>query len=408
MTVSEAYAALGVRHGAAWDEVKAAYFALAKTHHPDVVDKETVSAEEAHATFLRLGEAYALLKDAAAGGPGGPGGGGPASSSSGSADAGEAGGSGHAWWNVWMRPGGGPGALLGKDSIRVTNDRWESHIRGSKLASKLDAWIFGSDANTLIEELVRERDLEAALAVFEHLKASPDASPPTQSTYAMLIRGCTLNMRRTGPDTDNEADPYTASLLELAKDLFKEMQTGPKYKPYESTIHEMIRAHGKAGDFDGAWELFDKLLFEKFVRPTNLVCNSMLEICLTTGHHAEAHKVLLILDGAKSLLKPLYKPDSRTFGLALKNSVDGGYFATVPEQLRILASNHLFPDPPTSERIVTAALTAGDVDAADAILAALDATGATALPPPALERVAAARALALTTGSEAGDEKTEV
>ena len=377
-TAGDAYRVLSVRMNAPFEEVKGAYFELAKKHHPDVVAAQGGDPDEAHAYFLQLGESYALLKELkereAAG------------ASSSRAGSSSAAGS-HAWWNVWLRPGSGPGALLGDDSVDTTNARWETHIRRSDLAATLDRWIFGADANSLIEELIGERDLETALAVFEHLKASTEGAAPTQSTYAMLIRGCTINMRRTGVDTDNVPDPYTASLLEIAKDLFAELQTEAKFKPYESTIHEMIRAYGKAGDYDAAYELFDKLLFTKFVRPTNLVCNSILEAALHTGHHKDAHKVLEILDGAKSLLKPLHKPDARTFGLTIQNSVEGGYFEVIPDQLRMLGSNFLYPDRPTSEKIVTAALEAGDVDAADRILRCLPEVGASPLDESALQRL---------------------
>jgi hypothetical protein len=55
---------LGVAHGSRPDEIKAAYVALARKFHPDAVgDHETEAVEKkAHAVFLRVSEAYQVLR----------------------------------------------------------------------------------------------------------------------------------------------------------------------------------------------------------------------------------------------------------------------------------------------------------------------------------------------------------
>ena len=44
------------------------------------------------------------------------------------------------------------------------------------------------------------------------------------------------------------------------------------------TIHEMVRCHGKLGDFEAAHRLFEDMMFERSIRPTSTVFNSMLEV----------------------------------------------------------------------------------------------------------------------------------
>merc|ERR1711991_614489 len=95
-TAGDAYRVLSVRMNAPFEEVKGAYFELAKKHHPDVVAAQGGDPDEAHAYFLQLGESYSLLKELkereAAG---------ASSSRAGSSSAAAS----HAWWNVWLRPG---------------------------------------------------------------------------------------------------------------------------------------------------------------------------------------------------------------------------------------------------------------------------------------------------------------
>merc|ERR1711991_1159697 len=125
-TAGDAYRVLSVRMNAPFEEVKGAYFELAKKHHPDVVAAQGGDPDEAHAYFLQLGESYALLKELkereAAG---------ASSSRAGSSSAAAS----HAWWDVWLRPGSGPGALLGDDSVDTTNFLYPDRPTSEKIVT---------------------------------------------------------------------------------------------------------------------------------------------------------------------------------------------------------------------------------------------------------------------------------
>lgn len=59
MTSRDLYEVLGVSRNASADEIKSAFRALARKHHPDVNSNK----EEAEAKFKEIGEAYAVLSD---------------------------------------------------------------------------------------------------------------------------------------------------------------------------------------------------------------------------------------------------------------------------------------------------------------------------------------------------------
>lgn len=358
---------LGVSPAASLADVKTAYYRLATKMHPDI-SKEP----DAHEKFIEIGDAYRMLRErleqpAAAA----PGDGAGATSTA--------------------RPGDVT-AGAGVADNRYLHSLWEDHIARSPLASRLDRLLFGHDEHTLIESLLRGGDLASALQVLADIKAQ--GKRPGQPVFAMLIRGCTLHMKRPPPGTPlDRRDHLTTNLHAKARELFAEMQAVHGLRPYHSTIHEMIRAHGKAGDFDAAYRLFIALIYERHHRPSSLVCNTMLELCAATGRTAAAHEIVSMLHGSRALLRALYRPDAVTFSLAMANAVQGQHFDTLPSQLRMLASCHLKPDAVTAGRLVTAALDAGRTRDALAIAETVRAIGAR-VDAPIAERLAGAERLA--------------
>ena len=66
---------------------------------------------------------------------------------------------------------------------------------------------------------------------------------PSHAVYEMLMRGCTIAMRRVGPG--EQSDHITRNLIGRVGELWAEMQVAGR-KPDYKTYNELIRAYGKA------------------------------------------------------------------------------------------------------------------------------------------------------------------
>ena len=86
------------------------------------------------------------------------------------------------------------------------------------------------------------KNFAEALEMLEESKATGEV--PTHAVYEMLIRGCTIAMRRVGPG--ETADHLTQNLLGKVTELWTDMEAQGR-KPDYLTYNELIRAYGKAG-----------------------------------------------------------------------------------------------------------------------------------------------------------------
>ena len=66
---------------------------------------------------------------------------------------------------------------------------------------------------------------------------------PSHAVYEMLMRGCTIAMRRVGPG--EQSDHLTRNLIGRVGELWAEMEVAGR-KPDYKTYNELIRAYGKA------------------------------------------------------------------------------------------------------------------------------------------------------------------
>lgn len=96
---------------------------------------------------------------------------------------------------------------------------------------------FGENHDSLIHQHLKKRDLISAFEVFREMRE--EGRRPTKSTIEMLMRGCTMNMRRY--ESFEEADHFTRHLWRTSMELFHSL---PQYrlKPDQWTYHEAIRA----------------------------------------------------------------------------------------------------------------------------------------------------------------------
>ena len=65
---------------------------------------------------------------------------------------------------------------------------------------------------------------------------------PSHAVYEMLMRGCTIAMRRVGPG--EQSDHLTRNLIGRVGELWAEMEVAGR-KPDYKTYNELIRAYGK-------------------------------------------------------------------------------------------------------------------------------------------------------------------
>lgn len=77
-----------------------------------------------------------------------------------------------------------------------------------------------------------------------------------RNVQEMLIRGCTIAMRRVGPG--QQPDHLTSNLLKKVLELWADMHAQGRTADYW-TYNELIRAFGKAGAIPQAMELFERM-----------------------------------------------------------------------------------------------------------------------------------------------------
>ena len=147
-----------------------------------------------------------------------------------------------------------------------------------RVPKRLDLWLPPTYASIIYQHLLNN-ELAEALEMLEESKATGEV--PTHAVYEMLIRGCTIAMKRVGPG--EEADHLTQNLLGKVTELWTDMEAQGR-KPDYLTYNELIRAYGKAGRVREAMVLFEamcgnvKLLPEE--RALNSMCATVARACM--------------------------------------------------------------------------------------------------------------------------------
>ena len=122
-----------------------------------------------------------------------------------------------------------------------------------RVPQRLDLWLMPSWSSIIYHHL-RAGELAQALYTFEEMKN--EGEMPTHAVYEMLIRGCTIAMRRVGPG--ERPDHLTSNLLKKVLELWADMHEAGRTADYW-TYNELIRAFGKAGAVPQAMELFQRM-----------------------------------------------------------------------------------------------------------------------------------------------------
>lgn len=168
-----------------------------------------------------------------------------------------------------------------------------------EVPQRFDRWLPPSYASTIYQHL-RANELAEALEVFEEQKQAGEV--PTHAVYEMLMRGCTIAMRRVGPG--EEADHFTQNLIGKVVELWTDMEAMGR-KPDYLTYNELIRAYGKAGRIKEAMVLFETMCGNVKLLPEERAINSMYELCVLSGSYREA---VYVFEQHEELKKSLWNP----------------------------------------------------------------------------------------------------
>jgi len=122
-----------------------------------------------------------------------------------------------------------------------------------RVPQRLDLWLMPSWSSVIYHHL-RAGELAQALHTLQEMK--DEGETPTHAVYEMMIRGCTIAMRRVGPD--QQPDHLTSNLLKKVLELWADMHQQGRTADYW-TYNELIRAFGKAGAIPQAMELFERM-----------------------------------------------------------------------------------------------------------------------------------------------------
>jgi len=217
-----------------------------------------------------------------------------------------------------------------------------------------------------------KRDLISAFEVFRGMRE--EGIRPTHSTIEMLMRGCTMNMRKyesfdqAGTEKQNEKSPK--------KTLHQRPQKNKKPKTKQITsrstcgkrawsclphFHSIgsslisgrimrpsaqgfclffsiflslflnnctMACSSKAGHIRKALDFYEQMTKNAFTLPSNVISNSLIEGCVNTKQFDKALKVAEEMDEIRQgmWLKGKYRADAVTFSLALKAGIEGEFF----------------------------------------------------------------------------------
>jgi len=235
-----------------------------------------------------------------------------------------------------------------------------------RVPQRLDQWLAPSYSSLIYQHLRRE-ELAEAMALFEEMRLSGER--PSHAVYEMLIRGCTIAMRR--PGIGQVPDHLTINLVQKVLELWGDMQKMDRH-PDHLTYIELIRAFGKGGAVPQALQLFEKMCGSVRLLPEERAFNTIYEACVLGGHYSEALRIYGEHEEMrKSLWKPRFTPVS--FSLLLTAAADEGPDAArrvrhLPRLLKQMGSHGVLPRTETCERLIGACLRAKEVDIARDVL----------------------------------------
>ena len=234
-TSRDAYATLGVEPDASLEQIKLAYYKLAMVHHPDRSD-----APDAADRFAEIGAAYNKIM-------------------------------GLPELHEMDAPMGGAHGAPRPAPFAAAFPPWV--YRASeylhRVGQQFDSWLAPSYASIIYQHL-RNEELAEALHAFEEMRMAGER--PSNAVYEMLIRGCTIAMRR--PTPGGVPDHLTVNLVQKVLELWGDMQKLER-KADLLTYIELMRALGKGGALPQALQIFERMCGSVTLLPEERAFNTI-------------------------------------------------------------------------------------------------------------------------------------
>jgi len=237
-----------------------------------------------------------------------------------------------------------------------------------RVPQRFDMWLMPS-YSSIIYQHVKAGELAEALGVLDEMKAAGET--PSHAVYEMLIRGCTIAMRR--PPIGGAPDHLTVNMVQRVVELWGDMLAHDRQPDYLTHI-ELLRAFGKAGQLKQAHTIFEQMCAKVQLLPEERAFNSMYEACVMNGAYADA---LLIFDEQdemrKSLWKPRFTPVSFSLLLtatAAPGALDDGLFRLqyLPRVLGFMRSYRITPRAQTCDTLLARCVAYGELETAREVL----------------------------------------
>jgi len=329
------YEILGIGRDSNAEVARKAYYTLAMKFHPDT--SIGIDHEQAAAVFQKVGESYRILTE-----------------------------------NPQLLDNNLADSQARSQVSRQRVDEVLMGERATRLAQSFSERFhefFGENHDTLIYQHLKKRDLISAFEVFRVMKQ--DGIKVTKSTLTMLMRGCTMSMKKY--EKFEQADHFSKHLWTTAMELFYSLPDY-KLKPDIWAYNEAIRACSKVGNLRKALEIYDRMTKNPFTLPHNVISNNLIEACVNAKEYEKALMVAEEMGEIRTGVwwKGKFRADPVTFSLVLKAGVEGKLFEKIPKMLQIMSGDGLYVTKETAKKVLTKTVESQKIEEAKEILKILD------------------------------------
>ncbi|KAG0212538.1 hypothetical protein BGX28_006137 [Mortierella sp. GBA30] len=177
--------------------------------------------------------------------------------------------------------------------------------------------------NTMLDIIIRHRDVDWAIEFF-HKDAALFQLSPTSRSYNIMIRGLAANGQ-----------------LKAAQRIYSDLRTGTlPVRPDVSTYSTLMSIYANRGMQNEADRMLDEMSKDG-VKPNMWIFNSVIKRCVNRKDYSGARKVMALMRDAEM------QPDVITYSTLIDGHAKDGNEEAIAEIQGEMAVNQVYPNPKT-------------------------------------------------------------